>query len=341
MTFFGWTISNQLLLGDPGWLEALDMNSYITGEFEPTRVFWKELLSRILRIVRDAGLDEHGFGCCLHFSAAVAPFMRNVGLIEYYMKAQEEFTQVVPCELGIHAQHQPRDLVTSPRFPAVFTDDIKLASMLNAVYLVEHPPVGTRDTIEETIDVIASPWFCTILHDHPGVTIAWENKADYAKNRRFFGSLDRMVEFRACLVERLHEIGEGGLAPRHQFCFDTGHLLIWRETAGATRAVDKEISEILPSFARNVVVFHFQANDGIVDAHVTPFSSAFLDHGSRSRMDIGKFKASFNVLRNWIRTCLKAPHPPGQHFHLEAGTLPFSLEQYGEFARELENLLIE
>ncbi len=334
MDYFGWTLSARLFTGDAGWIEAMNLDR----EFEPDAAGWSRIFRRIDEVMDRSGLGGKA-GAALHFSHDVAPLIERLGLAKDFHDARVQRPVQKPFDLGIHARFQDDELVNTPRFPAIFKEDIGHAARFNASTLVEHPPVGTRDTIEETVAVLASDWFCNLLDEFPGITIAWENKADYATNRRFFGSLAKMLEFRDALVDLLRERGRDALAERHQFCFDTGHLLTWRGTAGSTTQADREIDRYLPLFARHVKVFHFQANDGIVDGHITPFSKSFLNHPSRTRMDVDKVITNFNVLKTWIKMCKNEPHPAGQHLFLETGTLPFSLDQYVEFGKELEKHL--
>ncbi|MFX0099662.1 MAG: hypothetical protein ACFFCS_08775 [Candidatus Hodarchaeota archaeon] len=338
MDYFGWILSERLFTGTIAWVDAMELSSDDGDEFEPSKEGWLAIFQRVARVLRESGLEEK-YGAALMFSPNIAPFLENLGLDGEYKEARDDFSRNRPFDLGIHARHKDEDLVNTPSFPAIFREDLGLATRFNASSLTEHPPIGTNNTIKETVDILVEDWFCRLLDENPGITLAWENKADYAHKRRFFGSLARMVEFREALSDKLDEIGRGALLDRHQFCFDTGHLLIFRGTAENTRLAEKEIEEYLPIFARNIKVFHFQANDGIMDGHVTPFSTAFLDQPSRTRMDIEKLKSNFDFIRAWIRTCRNTPHPPEQHYFLETGTLPFSLDQYIDFGKELALIL--
>lgn len=338
MNYFGWTLSTSLFTGSRGWINAMELAGDEVDEFEPNKEGWLKIFNKVGFVLQESGLETK-FGAALHFAPGIAPFLKNLGLDGKYRDARDEFSIARKFSLGIHARHKDDELVNTPHFPTVFREDLGLATRFNASSLVEHPPIGTNNSIKETVDILAKDWFCKLLDENPDITIAWENKADYAHKRRFFGSLARMVEFREVLSDKLNEVGKGRLLERHKFCFDTGHLLIFRETADNRKLAEKEIEEYLPVFASHIKVFHFQANDGIVDGHVTPFSTAFFDHPSRTRMDLEKMKANFNTLRDWMAICKDTPHLPNRHFFLETGTLPFTLDQYIEFGKELSRLV--
>ncbi|MBN2154184.1 MAG: hypothetical protein JW839_22205 [Candidatus Lokiarchaeota archaeon] len=307
------------------------------GEFEPDEEGWARVFGKVDSTIRESGL-ENAFHPCLHLAPDIAPLLANLNLVGEFRAARARREEAGPVGLGNHARHADHELVTTPGFAQAVRDDLHHATLLGASILVEHPPVGEADSTRGAVDVLASDWFCDLMDQHPSVTIAWENKADYAEKRRFFGSLDRMLGFREALVDRLLEAGRGGLIGRHKFCFDTGHLLVWLGTSGSSAGALREIDRCLPAFAANTIAFHFQANDGVIDGHVTPFSTAFFDHPTRTRMDLDKLRANFELVRQWIRVCQETPHEPGRHLYLEAGTLPFSLAQYVEFGRELARL---
>ncbi|MHA1998742.1 MAG: hypothetical protein ACTSU9_11520 [Promethearchaeota archaeon] len=329
-------MSTLLLTGNKEWLDAMQLDA--DTEFEPDVDGWLSIFERVDMVVEKSGLKGR-VGSSLHFNPHILPFLEQLGIEGELLNAIERYSKKNSFELGIHAHHADDDIIGSSRFPLVFRDDIEIASRFHATSLVEHPPVGTQNTIQETVDLLTSDWFCKLLEENPGITIAWENKADYSHKRRFFGSLARMVEFRETLSDRLHEIGKDEIAGRHQFCFDTGHLLIYRGTAESKPQVDREIEDYLPKFSKHVKVFHFQANDGIIDGHVAPFSTQFFNHPSRTRMDLEKMLSNYDILKDWISICNNTAHVPNRHLFLECGTLPFSLEQYIEFGKELALLL--
>ena len=339
MDYFGWTLSNRLFTGDKNWLEAMEIGrDKKKGEFEPDKEGWLLIIQKVQKTLEYSGLNVQ-MGPALHLAPNILPLLINLELDDELRSAVAEYRTKNPIQLSMHARHADDELVNSPRFPSIFADDIEYATKCNVRSLVEHPPIGTENTITETVSILSSDWFCILLEKNPDITLAWENKADYAHKRRFFGSIARMVEFHNTLDDKLHEIGKKHLIKRHQFCFDTGHLLIWRGTAESKNDADKEIEEYLPEFARHIKVYHFQANDGIIDGHVTPFSTKFFDHKSRTRMQLDRMGENFEIIENWIKICNHSPHPNEQHYFLEAGTLPFSLDQYSEFASKLYQIL--
>lgn len=336
MNLFGFSLGSGLFLGDKKWKKAMKWDKIY--EFVPNVDGWRKLFDSLNRTVTSSKLDGP-VGLCFHFLARVPRILRNVGFMDDFKTVMGEIKSEKNFELGIHSRHGDSEVICSPRFLEAFTEDLEFAVDLGVSALVEHPPIGTDDTKEDAVKILTSPKVIALMDAHPGFPLCWENKADYLHKRRFFGSLEQMVLFREMLVDRLKKINRPDLIDRHKFCFDTGHLLIWRYTHEDQAAADEEIETYLPEFAKHLKVYHYQCNDGIKDAHMTPFSTKFMDHGSRSNLNQEQFVENFQILRNWITISERNKNEENMHQHLEAHRLPFTLDQYTEFADELASLI--
>lgn len=336
MNYFGFTLGSGLVLGDKRWMKAFGWNHI--EEFVPDVSGWRKLFDLLQNIIDSSKLPKD-IGACFHLLSRIPRILIGMGFVDDFLAAVDEFKMRRPFQLGLHSRHADPEVICSPKFLETFADDLMVAEKIKTSVLVEHPPIGTKDTKQEAVDILTSPEVISLMDKHQGFSLCWENKADYQHKRRFFGSLKQMVLFRELLAEKLKNMNRDDLISRHKFCLDTGHLLIWRYTHENRKQADEEIEEYLPEYSQYLRCFHYQCNDGIVDAHMTPFSRQFMDHKSRKKLDQDLFFENFSVLRNWIKIVEKNGKEKDIHQHLEAQRLPFSYSQYIEFADELTDLI--
>jgi hypothetical protein len=334
MDSFGWVISQKLILNDSLWMKCMELNS--KEEFEPDTKNWKILFDKLNYVVTESGLKGKLNGT-YNFSPSVPTYLNNLGATDDLIEAKNSNLNL-PIEFGLHSTHGDNDLVLNERFPIVLKKDIKNADSIHSTLIVEHPPIGIENTIQDFVNELVSDPIISLLESTKQY-FCWENKSDYRWKRRFFGSLKQMVTFYDLLEDKLQEIGKKNLIGQHLFCFDTGHLLIWRETHADRKIAEKEIEEYLPIFAKKIKIFHLHANDGIHDNHLTPFSLENWDLETRKDISPDIFLKNSQTVLDWIKICEENKTVPNRQFVLETLKLPFSFKGFINFGKKLNEIL--
>lgn len=333
MHLFGYTLWTELFTGDARWIRSLGLDD--RGEFDPEGTSWDGIFVGLASVLDRAGLAGK-MGGCLHVSSEIAAMCSNTGTFEIlprYLAARDAFATRTPFELGVHRAFNDTVNPLGPEHATSFLADLRSAKTLQATTLVAHPPRNFSYDHGEMerffIDDVTRPELCEALAG-TGIIIAWENMIEGQ-----YSSLQELLVFRERLADRLNQIGFPELANQHRICLDTGHLLIWRAHHPSTRHADAEIESCLPGIAKHLKVYHIHANDGSSDFHVTPGSTAFLDHETRKGMDPAAFMTCSGLVSEWIESCEVKAKLDRRHVHLEADKVPFSLDQYVQYARSL------
>jgi len=325
--FFGFSLWHDLLTGSVPWLQSLALGS--PDEFDPAKNGWEKVFGA-LRGVLAGGLGGK-LGGCFHASSKVPAIFEQFDLLPSHWTARDAFAAKFPLELGILASFDPPDLPLAGRYPEVLGRDIDLCALWGGVTIVSHAPKELEGSIAPLVDELTSDAVITAL-DGTRITLCWENLGP----TEFFGSLRHLVELREAIADRLQEIGRQALVTRHLFCFDTGHLLVWRHQHPLGAGVaQQEIDEELPAFARFIKVFHIHANDGRSDEHLVPHSLELFDHPSRAGVNPDHFLQYSDLVVEWLQVCENYQGVDGQHVHLEALHLPFTLNQIVQFGKIL------
>ncbi len=341
MDYFGWTLSQNLLMQDSRHLQAHNLIHLDRDDFEPDYEFWMALLEKTRSIAGHARFS-HQVGSCFHLTNGAGKLILNMGLLDGYLRAIQDFGSKQEFELGLHSIHRKIDIVCSKGFEKALEEDLKIGERLGITALVEHAPLGTVDKTEEAVEILCSPKICEWLMKAP-FPLCWENKASYRWKPRYYGSIKAMVGFLETLQDGLIDAGYPELVNKHLATFDTGHLLISRNYDSSPHMMarfDEEIADYLPQFARRIKVFHIQVNDGLKDHHVTPFSNQFLTHKSRVGLDPEIMRNNSELIIGWMKICQQYAEVGGRHLHLEAATLPYHISQYLEFAQILSSRVL-
>lgn len=333
MDFFGWSIWTELLTGDTKWIKALDLQ--IQDEFEPISQNWTQIFSKLSYVLKENGLNGK-IGACLHTSSNVPMILHNVGMIDEFLTAKKEFEKNIPFAYGMHSTFGHNDLVTRGNYSEILKKDILLCESMGGTCIVEHPPDDTEQSIiEKVVDELISPPIIDILKNTQ-IKLAWENMSSH---KAVFSELKNLVIFRERLSDKLQEIGALGLIENHQFCLDTGHLLLWRNrNKKGKKYADRQIEEFLPQFAKNIKAFHIHANNGKNDNHIVPYSLEFFDDKSRQGIKPKTFQKNSEITSEWLKICHQNKKLDGIHWHIEALILPFSLNQFIEYGKHLGRL---
>ncbi|MFX0098867.1 MAG: TIM barrel protein [Candidatus Hodarchaeota archaeon] len=334
MDFFGFSLWHDLITGDKKWTDSLELGD--PREFDIEEDGWKLVFSRLQQVLHDSGL-KNGLGACFHTSSRIPGIISDPAfdIYEPFKLARDDFKKRIPFEFGMHSTFGLQDLPLSGYYPGVLAEDIRLATKLGATCIVGHPPKDKKVCIRPFVDELTSNQVVDTLKS-TSITLNWENMGP----NNFFGSLKSLLEFHDALSDKLREIGYEGLIKQHQFCLDTGHLLLWRHQVKlGLKKAQKEIEQYLPDFAKNLKSYHIHSNDGTSDNHIIPGSLEFFDHPSRKGINKKRFLKHSEDVMDFLKTCDEYKGIEGRHVHLEALKLPFSLNQVIEFGRKYKELI--
>lgn len=339
---FGFSLWNELLYKDRFWFESFELPE----DFILDKEGWFRLFSKLGAILKKSGLIEN-YGGCYHISSKIAKFLKQSNFGQQLSSAKKKFTLEtnIPIEIGMHCTFKDVFPPHHENFHETLRQDLEYCDLLDISVLAQHPPDTQNDCIKKLVDNLTSDNIINALTGTKQVlALAWENTdcLNFYRFIGFFGSLKNLVDFRFELVDRLKEMGLKDLINRHLFCFDTGHLLIWRDQhpMGLTTA-EQEIDEYLPIFAKNIKAFHIHVNDGNLDSHLIPHSLEFFDHPSRNGIKQEKILKNSEDIMHWLDICNenRGKHIDGIHWHLENLTVPFSMDKITEFGLKLKEIL--
>jgi hypothetical protein len=327
MNYYGYSIWHNILNGDPAWCQAYGLPPIHRSAFEEYPSPWETIFQDLGKILQNIGIDRGSkdTGGCLHFSSNIPQFLTDptIQAKDPFLKAKQRFQEHYLWDCGMHSTFGKGDHVNEGRFATILASDLRAAAFLGATHIVEHFPQKGLVNVPNIIEELTSTPILQLLHTFE-INLAWEN---HGRNHPAC-SLRFLVEFRNQLCEKLHSIHEEKLIPRFQFCFDTGHLLLWRNR-GLFRQhkADQEIATYLPQIAEHCSVFHIHANDGARDYHIAPRSTKYLDNSARSHMNKRKFLVNSAQVIAWLKICAQVQGPKHRHIHMELLRPPFDLEQ--------------
>nr|MDO8119642.1 TIM barrel protein [Candidatus Sigynarchaeota archaeon] len=231
-----------------------------------------------------------------------------------------------PLEVGYHINFAHENLPIAPGFVNTFKDAMDMCRQLGAKVCVMHAPLMiTKDTDADFAALMA----CDDVLDAMGsndTVLCWENAQDTPAPYRF---LDALLGWRRRLNGVLEQKGRAEFINRHQFCLDTGHLLVSLQRDGAA---SDQVTKYLPEFAKNVRVFHLHANDGSKDQHLTPLLMCSQDRLGPGKIPIdqGAFLKNSEIVLDWMATCDRNATLDARHVHLEVD-VPTSIASIERF----------
>ena len=334
MDFFGYSIGPELSMGKSDWLESLELGK--SEDFDPEGEMWDLIFTKFANCLNQAKLPPK-VGGCLHLSHSVSNQIADTSLFNIlpkYTAACEKFKQQIGFELGVHMTIIDANPL-GKQFRSLFDEDMTNAHKLGATTMVIHPQQNFSYNQEKILrlfgDRIVAPEICAKLRETK-IILAWENTFDGQ-----YASLEQLVRFRDHLCDRLKETGNQDLIPQHRFCLDTGHLCVWRAPFMTNQLAQQEIDTFLPQFAKDIKVFHIHANDGNKDFHITPRSTALLEHKTRQGLDLDRFQINSKQVEEWIQICNQHAAVSNRHFQLEIDP-PFTYDQVIEWGTIFKTL---
>ena len=339
MDYFGWSIWTGLFTGDIGWLNGHNIPN--PQDFEPDADGWTFLFNKLDYALEEAGLKGK-LGTCFHTSIEVPRLLQEYDFLDDFYATTDKYMAKpdVNFDFGLHASFSKGDYILNGKFAEVLKHDLEMRKILKyGNTIVEHPAhpvkVGRNKAM---VEKLTTEPIISMLEEND-VLLCWENMPGYASEKCYYSSIKHLLEFREELGDKFQDLGKKHLIEKNLFCFDTGHLLIWRHQQQDLAAADKEIEEYLPEFAKLTKVFHYHANDGVSDNHMAPSAWAFAEHPSRKWVNKNRFLENSERVYDWIELCEGNKGMDGRHLHLEAGTYPFSVDGYIEFGKRLADLI--
>lgn len=337
MDYFGYTLWTELMLGNRDWITSLELGD--PEEFDPEGDFWPQIFKGLSHVITAADLFP-ALGGCFHISSAIAHQTADqtmFNILPHFEAARQAFQSQIPFELGVHMTFNDQVNPLGPLFVKTFIEDITAAAKMGATVMVVHPTRNFSYPRQEIMDLIVQAVTAPEINAQlrkSQILIAWENMIEGQ-----FSSLEQLLRFREAVADRLSERGDADLMGRHLLCLDTGHLLIWRHDHPSSYFADREIETSLPEFAKFIKAFHIHGNDGSEDFHITPRSTRFMDHPTRSRLHPQRFQECSERLETWLQICHRYARVPGRHIHLETDKVPFALDQTIVFGRAYKRLI--
>ena len=310
MDHVGFSIYNRLLLGDKLALHDLA----IEGD-EPEQVF-PGVLDRIAGLIDAVSALGIRVGGTLHLC--------DVGLIRQEFVRQSWLDAVAAWKnrsflLGYHVNYAHENLPLAPGFLKTFRDAARDCNQLGVDAMVVHAPLLTTENTDASFvsEVTSEPFIDAMRACN--ATVCWENAQDPAAR---YKRLDMLLAWRDMLVQELERLGHGELTKRHQFCLDTGHLLLAIQRDGVEKS---HADHYLPAFAKHVKVFHVHVNDGTADQHVLPFTDARIVPQAPKVVNPARLDKNSRIVERWLRICDEHKDVANRHVHLEASSpAPFT-----------------
>ncbi len=281
MDFFGFSLWTELMMNDPNWVSSLNLPLDDENEFVPDKAGWETIFDRLSYSIEESGLKGK-VGGCLHTSSGIPSILQNTGLQTDFQEALQDYKSEHLFEFGMHSTFDRPSLICGGDYYHVLKRDFELCRVLKGVCIVEHPPVMKvkESPVAAMIAELTSEKIIGLVLKFPEISLSWENMG----GNKTFASLHNLVEFREILEDTYKEMGYPELIPRHNFCLDTGHLLL---ACNKHKKYRRELDESLPQFAKYLKVFHIHANNSKSDNHIIPASLEFFEHkvgrGSRKR----------------------------------------------------------
>ncbi len=271
----------------------------------------KALLELMDRLATRFSTEQHPLGITVHLCDIA--MLSQDWLRESWLNAVRTARLSHPLEVGYHINFAHDNLPLAPGFISTFKDAMQMCQSLDARVCVMHAPlITTADTDADFAALMASNEVLDAMRLNDTI-LCWENAQDTPAPYRY---LDALLRWRDRLKSVLDKKGRAEFIDRHQFCFDTGHLLVSLQRDGAS---SDQVTRYLPEFAKHVKVFHIHANDGKKDQHLTPFLQ-FPPGGfsaTKGPVDEGMFLANSQLVLEWLATCDQNASIDGRHVHME------------------------
>ena len=302
MDYVGFSIYNRHLMGDKAMLQ--DFN--IHGD-EPEDVFPK-ILGDLKKMV-DGLKCSISLGYCIHLCNLTDLFQHKF-IKDPWLQAIKTTDFQRPFITGLHINFPHSALPLAPDFKNTFKLAMETCTMLDVDAIVLHAPlIETAQTDIDFANLMMSDDIITAMEKNDTI-LCWENAQDTIARYRL---LEHLLHWRELLVERLESAGHEEMVDRHQFCFDTGHLLvsIFRDEANKEDQV-----AYLREFAKHIKVFHIQCNDGFSDQHLIPYLPAEF-HPKSKNVDADAFLKNSDLILDLLNICNSGDKLDGRHIHLE------------------------
>lgn len=315
----GFSIYARHLLGDKSILAEYEIQGV-----EPEHVFPQLIdgVRTLVKVANEASGKSHGG--VIHM-CGLTGLMGNDFVRKPWLDAVARADLGNEWSLGFHVNFDHQNLPLAPGFTSTYENAMHLCKLLNVEAMVLHAPlVKTTNTDQDWIDLMTSEGILDITRSTSTV-LCWENAQDSIARYRL---LENLIEWREQLVNELERTGNGDLADRHQFCFDTGHFLLSLQRDDAPR---EELDNFLPEFAKHVKVYHIHANDGTSDQHLVPFIDVEKTRGTmKFPVHATKFQENSELVLSMIETCQERSLLHDRHLHMEVDS-PSSIDDMAKF----------
>jgi xylose isomerase-like TIM barrel protein len=328
MNYFGFNISNGVLLGDTDWFKRLKLGK--PNDFNPYEGDFLSLLQLPNQVINQSTLKAK-MNPCIHLNRDFYTLINNLELINEFNAANSIFQKKHNEKVKIveHANVLNGNLPLDGKFAEVFTKEMEICHNLGIKYLVIHPPGGLENKAKDFIQLLTSRRIIDRIEGND-VTICIENLT----NDDNFGSLAYLLGFMATLRLRLNNINKGFLGEKIKFCFDSGHLLLWRYYhPNGVEEADKEINEYLPRYLYFSAVYHIKSC-GSRKPYFTPYC------GPKNELTI----EHSNLVMDWLKMgikniqSIKNQTKNNRFWTMELSQKSFDLNEITEFASKFAGL---
>ncbi|MHA1734187.1 MAG: TIM barrel protein [Promethearchaeota archaeon] len=279
----GMSIYPSIFMEERKWCRVFGV-----GDGEPSESF-PVLFEWLRRVQLDAGLPVE-VKTNIHFGSGMHGLFQHDWFAGPYLEqaALLDFPYVPTAHIPFSEKYLPHH----EGFVPMLVEQLEQGERLGYRCVVIHAPRDPRDTTEQYIDELTGRTVREAIR-RSKITLAVENTQDQGK---FFRSLGNLVQFRERLGERLSDLGDGDLMQYFQFCFDTGHYLLYQQRDGEGEGDWEDWGE---KFICHTAIFHVQANDGTSDQHLLPYTACDLP-ASKSPVDRARFLKNSDQILEWL-----------------------------------------
>ena len=321
--FIGLNLSEQFLIQSEEWAKLLGVRF---SESEDPEELFHEYISWSETSLRLSNFPDH-FGILSHFGGNHALLEQDWFQQAFIAGIERKKDQHRPLATLQHIPYRDDDLPLNSQFLKTLTKDVHLALKLGSKSIVLHAPRTVQDTTKEFILELTSPEILEILQDNK-INLAIENAQD---SGTFFQSMEHLLNLRKQLGLRFQELGKPGLINRIQFCFDTGHYLLYQQRDGYD---EDEWNRFGKDFLKHTGVIHIHTNDGTKDQHLLPYASTEAVHPTKLPVEYKYvFENSHRVMK-WIQATMEETQVPDLFLVMEIDPY-FTKEEYHLFLNKL------
>jgi sugar phosphate isomerase/epimerase len=280
-------IRGDILLQNKMYMEHLE----IIEEIELDELFNKLFLW--LYKSSHESKNSNNFGTCIHFSSNCFDLLNLDWFQEAYFDALGKFNLKHELEVIFHIPFNDEQLPLNKDFIPTLLKQLNLCKKINSNTIVIHAPRTYDDTSQPFIEEMSSEVVRKAMGE-TDINICIENAQD---SGTYFSSLQHLIELREQLVKNYADLGDQHLSKNIQFCFDTGHYLLYQQRDGHE---DDEWKQYGNTFLQHVGVFHIHSNDGSMDQHLLPYTKADLPE-SKYPFDFKYFFENGHQVLKWIK----------------------------------------